>query len=73
MFHFSVDCTYIPTAHLHHNFEAQVIGPNETRTVKFNFLPRESKRYREVVTFEINGLSKKSVVIKGRGNEMKVC
>ena len=69
---FSVDCLYTPTAHLHHNFEAQVIPPGESVDVKFTFFPREAKLYNETVAFEINGLSKQSVQIKGHGTEMKV-
>ena len=70
--HFSVDCLYEPTPHLRHNFEACVIRPRETVNVEFTFLPREPFKYRETVTFEINGLSKQSVEFLGQGTELKV-
>lgn len=69
---FSVDCLYPPTSHLHHDFEAQVISPHESADVTFTFYPREPVKYHEMVTFEINGLSKQGVEVFGLGTEMKV-
>lgn len=69
---FSVDCLYTPTNHLHHTFEACVIQPGQSIEVAFTFYPREAKKYNEIVTFEINGLSKQDVEIRGQGTEMKV-
>ena len=68
----SVDCLYTPTAHLHHNFEAKVIPPGHAEDVTFTFYPREAIKYKEVITFEINGLSKQSMEIHGQGTEMRV-
>lgn len=68
----SIDCLYEPTNHLHHNFEAGVVAPGQSVDVTFTFYPREAMRYHEVVTFEINGLSKQSVEFVGQGTEMKV-
>ena len=69
---FSVDCLYTPTPHLHHNFEAKVIPPGHAEDVTFTFYPREAIKYKEVITFEINGLSKQSIEIHGQGTEMRV-
>jgi hypothetical protein len=41
--------------------------------VTFTFIPREARVYKEMVAFEINGLSRNSVQIMGTGTEMKVC
>ncbi|XP_046359897.2 hydrocephalus-inducing protein homolog isoform X3 [Haliotis rufescens] len=68
----SIDCLYEPTNHLHHNFEAGVVAPGQSVDVTFTFYPRETMRYHEVVTFEINGLSKQSVEFVGQGTEMKI-
>lgn len=68
----SVDCLYEATAQLHHNFEARVISPGESVDIPFTFYPREARRYQEIVTFEINGLSKQTVEFIGTGCEMKV-
>lgn len=40
--------------------------------VPITFYPRESISYRELIPFEINGLSQQVVEIKGKGAEMKV-
>lgn len=69
---FSLDCLFEPTNYLHHDFEAQVIPQNQAVDITFSFYPREAKRYRETVEFEINGLSKQKVEIIGVGTEMKV-
>ncbi len=68
----SIECLYTPTAHLHHDLEAKVIRPGQSEAVTFTFTPREAVKYTEVVTFEINGLSRQSVEITGQGTEMRV-
>ena len=70
--YFSVDCLYTPTSHLHHTFDACVIQPGQSVDVPFTFYPREPIKYKETVTFEINGLSKQNIEISGQGTEMKV-
>ena len=70
---FSVDCLYTATSHLHHTFEACVIQPGQSVDVPFTFYPREPIKYKETVTFEINGLTKQNIEISGQGTEMKVC
>jgi hydrocephalus-inducing protein len=67
-----VDCQYEPTPQLHHTFDARVITPAESVSVPFTFFPREAKKYTELVTFEINGLSKQTVEFIGTGCEFKV-
>ena len=67
-----MDCLYLPTKCLQHDFEAQVIPVGETVNVNFTFYARDAIKYQEVVTFEINGLSRQSVEIYGQGTEMKV-
>jgi len=63
---------YEPTKHLHHDFEAQVIPANHTVDITFSFYPREARKYKETVEFEINGLSRQKVDILGIGTDMKV-
>ena len=69
---FSVDCLYASTNHLRHNFEAKVISAGQTVDVQFTFQPSESRKYHEVVGFEINGLSRQHVDFYGQGTELKV-
>ena len=68
----SVDCMYEATAQLHHSFEARVIAAGESVDIPFTFYPREARRYQELVTFEINGLSKQTVEFIGTGCDLKV-
>lgn len=68
----SVDCLYEATAQLHHSFEARVIAAGESVDIPFTFYPREARRYQELVTFEINGLSKQTVEFIGTGCDLKV-
>ena len=49
-----------------------MIQPGQSVDVPFTFFPREPIKYKEVVTFEINGLSKQNIEICGQGTEMKV-
>ena len=63
---------YASNQHLSHDFEAQVIAPRQSVDVNLTFYPREAIRYHEVITFEINGLSKQNVEIFGPGTAMKV-
>jgi len=69
---FSVDCLYTPTDFLRFKFDACVIQPGECVDVPFEFVPREARKYKEVVTFEINGLTKQDIEFSGTGTEMKV-
>lgn len=49
-----------------------MVKPGKTLEIPITFYPRESISYRELIPFEINGLSQQVVEIKGKGTEMKV-
>uniref|UniRef100_H2XZ27 Hydin adenylate kinase-like domain-containing protein n=1 Tax=Ciona intestinalis TaxID=7719 RepID=H2XZ27_CIOIN len=68
----SVECLYQSTSHLDVAFSATVVAPGEETSAVFTFYPREVVTYNETVTFQVNGLSKHDVVIKGKGTEMRV-
>ncbi|XP_042636791.1 hydrocephalus-inducing protein homolog [Orycteropus afer afer] len=68
----SLDCLYTNTSHLEVNFHVDVIKPGKTLMIPITFYPRESISYRELIPFEINGLSQQIVEIKGKGTEMKI-
>lgn len=68
----SLDCLYTNTAYLEVNFRVDVIKPGKTLEIPITFYPRESINYRELIPFEINGLSQQVIEIKGKGTEMKV-
>ncbi|XP_051024710.1 hydrocephalus-inducing protein homolog [Acomys russatus] len=68
----SIDCLYTNTSHLEVNFSVDVIKSGKTLEIPITFYPREAINYREVIPFEINGLSQQTVEIKGKGTEMKI-
>ncbi|XP_016051807.1 PREDICTED: hydrocephalus-inducing protein homolog [Miniopterus natalensis] len=68
----SIDCLYTNTNYLEVNFRVEVLKPGKTLEIPITFYPRECINYRELITFEINGLSQHVVEIKGRGAEMKI-
>nr|XP_012627881.1 hydrocephalus-inducing protein homolog isoform X3 [Microcebus murinus] len=68
----SIDCLYTNTTHLEVNFRVDVVKPGKTLEIPITFYPRESINYRELIAFEINGLSQQIVEIKGKGTEMKI-
>ncbi|XP_036202709.1 hydrocephalus-inducing protein homolog [Myotis myotis] len=68
----SIDCLYTNTTYLEVSFRADVIKPGKSMEIPITFYPRESISYRELIPFEINGLSQQVVEIKGKGTEMKI-
>ncbi|XP_015443273.1 hydrocephalus-inducing protein homolog isoform X1 [Pteropus alecto] len=68
----SIDCLYTNTTHLEVNFRVDVIKPGKALEIPITFYPRESINYRELIPFEINGLSQQVVEIKGKGTAMKI-
>ncbi|XP_006746825.1 hydrocephalus-inducing protein homolog, partial [Leptonychotes weddellii] len=68
----SLDCLYTNTPYLEVNFRVDVIKPGKTLEIPITFYPRESIQYRELIPFEINGLSQQIIEIKGKGTEMKI-
>nr|XP_004659621.2 hydrocephalus-inducing protein homolog [Jaculus jaculus] len=68
----SIECLYTNTTYLEVNFNVDVIKPGKALEIPIIFYPREAINYRELIPFEINGLSQQMVEIKGKGTEMKV-
>ena len=54
------------------DFEAQLLAPNKAAKAMIQFKPNETVNYSEDVIFEINGLSKRTVTIRGEGAQMKI-
>ena len=46
--------------------------PGKVTEATISFLPRDTVKYCETVWFEVNGLSRVPVIIKGEGTQMKV-
>ena len=68
----SVDCLYQSTPQLEIKAKPCVINPGKRVEIAILFYPRAVTKYREVVSFLINGLSTVDVVIEGEGTELKV-
>uniref|UniRef100_A0A4X2JPP9 HYDIN axonemal central pair apparatus protein n=1 Tax=Vombatus ursinus TaxID=29139 RepID=A0A4X2JPP9_VOMUR len=68
----SLECLYTNTAQLEVGWRVDVIKPGKSLEIPITFYPREATCYKEIVPFEINGLSQQNVEIQGRGTEMKI-
>ena len=68
----SIDCLYHTTTHLSVSAKPCVIKAGTREEINFSFFPRHIKKYHEVVTFLVNGLSRVEIHIHGQGTELKV-
>jgi len=68
----SVNCLFTNQPSLSVQFESQVLSPEGEAEAVVEFCPKELTTFCELVVFEINGLSKKTVTIHGEGVPMKV-
>ncbi|XP_014668502.1 PREDICTED: LOW QUALITY PROTEIN: hydrocephalus-inducing protein homolog [Priapulus caudatus] len=67
-----LDCLHVSNGWLEMDFQAQVLPPGGSCEATFTFCPRQTCNYQSAVQFEINGLSKFTVHIKGQGVVLKV-
>ena len=68
----NIDCLYSNTPYMELHFESRLLVPGETIDIDCYFRPHEAMKYKEVIVFEINGIHRKAVTIKGEGALMKV-
>lgn len=54
------------------NFEPGLLEHGDSMDVDFAFRPSKAMKYKEVFEFEINGVCKKKVTLKGEGALIKV-
>ena len=54
-------------------FEPGVVGPGDSMEVALAFHPKEPQRYQDTVWFEVNGVTRMPITVRGQGAEMKVC
>lgn len=71
-FLFSLNCLYVNKSYLEVHTDAGVKPPNKVTEATISFLPRDTIKYCETIWFEVNGLSRVPVIIKGEGTQMKV-
>ena len=70
--HSSITCFPPQKPYLDVFFKPGVVGAGESTHVDIAFHPREPIKCHDTLWFEINGVSRIPVVIKGQGAEMKV-
>ncbi|XP_059848459.1 hydrocephalus-inducing protein homolog isoform X2 [Hypanus sabinus] len=68
----SLECLFPTTSYLEVKFQPCTLAPKKSVQAVITFYPREPIRYKEKVTFAMNGLSYQNVQILGQGTEMKV-
>ncbi|XP_077975805.1 hydrocephalus-inducing protein homolog isoform X2 [Styela clava] len=68
----SIECMYENTPHLEVGFQAVVLPPGGSTEATIAFYPRAVTKYRETLSFQINGLSNHLVDILGDGTELRV-
>lgn len=68
----SVHCVTKPLPHLTLSFESCLLAKEESTVAVLEFRPKEAIQYCEVITFEINGYFRKSVMVKGEGSPMRI-
>ncbi|XP_072403680.1 hydrocephalus-inducing protein homolog [Chiloscyllium punctatum] len=65
-------CLFPNNSYLEVKFQPCALAPKKSVEAIIIFYPREPIKYQEVVTFEINGLTRQNVKIFGQGAEMKI-
>lgn len=68
----SVHCLSKSLPHLGVQFESCLLSHGESVKAVLEFRPIEPTKYKETITFEINGFFEKSVTIQGEGSQMKI-
>ena len=68
----AIDCLYEKTQHLAVDFKPTVLRPNDAVEVPLRFMPRDMKSYKEMIPFEVNGLSTINVLVAGEGTACKL-
>ena len=68
----SLNCLYINKPYLEVHTDPGVKPSGKVTEATISFLPRNTVKYCETVWFEVNGLSRVPVIIKGEGTQMKV-
>ena len=72
MFICSVNCMFENQPYLSVNFEAKLLTPGESEKAVIEFRPKDTLKYCEQVVFEINTQSRKTLMIRGEGAQMRI-
>lgn len=55
-----------------YEFKQIILKSKKTAQCIINFLPQESKTFEEKLVFELNGLTKREVILRGEGTQLKI-
>lgn len=55
-----------------YDFKQVILGGKKSAQCVVSFLPREPKIYNEKLVFELNGLTRREVLLHGQGTQMRV-
>lgn len=55
-----------------YDFKQIILGPKKSTQCIVSFLPREPKSYEENLVFELNGLTKREINLRGEGTQLKL-
>ncbi len=68
----TIDCMHEKTPELEVLCEPMTLPPHASREVQLVFIPREAREYSMAVEFEINGLYRHVVLLKGEGTSLRL-
>ena len=68
----SIKCLFTNKPHLNVHCEPCLLKRGVTHRMVLDFRPTQIASYEEKIEFEVNGLSKTSITVKGEGVPMKV-
>ena len=65
-------CLYVSKPYLEVECKSLLLKPGDSEEMVLTFKPTEITKYEEKIEFEVNGISKKSISVKGEGVPLKV-
>ncbi|KAI6660485.1 hypothetical protein LOD99_14069 [Oopsacas minuta] len=68
----SLDILPFTLPHVIINFTSIILSPGASTEAEITFLPHEAVKYRDVIEFNINGITKQPIEILGQGTELKL-
>lgn len=61
-----------PHSAFSYEFKQIILGPKKTAQCTVNFLPTEATKYEEKLVFELNGLTRREVYMRGEGTHFRI-
>ena len=68
----SLDLLPVSLPHLSVNFAPIILAHGASAEAEITFMPQEAVKYRDVIEFNINGITKQPIEILGHGTELKL-